>query len=162
MVLIMRKKNIEFLLKKYERQVYGEKVFPMYIHEKKQEQKLENNIQLLHALNDELPETLKIYGHNMAFAENLVKTFNNEFKTLHKQAKKEAIILSFIFFTNNIDNSNLHLQKYSIFSKYGLTLSMHNLIITRIAKYYMEKSPLPIIETTSYDHDLLLRNGGNI
>lgn len=155
-------RNINFLLKKYERQTSGEKVCPMYIQEKKQEQKLENNIQLLHVLNDELPETLKLYGHNLTFAENLVKTFNNEFKTLHKQAKKEAIILSFIFFTNNLENSNLQLQKYTIFSKYGLTLSMHNLIISRVAKHYMKIFPLPIVETTNYDHDLLLRNGGKV
>ena len=154
--------NIDFLLKKYERQVCGEKVSNMHIQEKKQEQKLENNIHLLHVLNDELPETLKLYGYNLAFAENLVKTFNNEFKTLHKQAKKEAIILSFIFFTKNIENSNLKLQKYTIFSKYGLTLDMHNLIVSRVAKYYMKTSPLPIVETTGYDHDLLLRNGGKV
>ena len=134
----------------------------MHIQEKKQEKKLENNIRLLHVLNDELPETLKLYGYNLTFAENLVKTFNNEFKTLHKRAKKEAILLSFIFFTKNIEDSNLRLQKYGIFSKYGLTLDMHNLIISRVAKYYMETSPLPIVETSKYDHDLLLRNGGKV
>ena len=154
-------KNINTLLKKYSANyVPGEERSPEYDNILKQKNILQDNIQLLHELNQELPDTLTLNKCDIRIAETLVKRFHRQLKTLHKQAKKEAIYLSFLFYLNKMENPLIQIEDYTIFRKYGLTTSIYSLIITRVCDTYIRERPLSITTTTDYDHDLLIRNGG--
>lgn len=85
-----------------------------------------------------------------------------DFKKLHGNASKQAIILSFIFFIKMTEETNLDIDRWSITRKCGLNKSSFETIICRIANQYMMEAPLIPVETTEYDHDLLSRNGGKI
>jgi len=154
-------KNIDKLLKKYSKNyVPYEERSPEYDNMIKQKNKLQDNIQLLHELNQDLPTNLQLNKCDIRIAETLVKRFNGRLKILHKQAKKEAIYLSFIFYLNKMENPLIQIEDYTIFRKYGLNTQIYSLIITRVCDNYIRERPIPITTTTDYDHDLLIRNGG--
>ena len=154
-------KNIEYLLKKYScNYVPGEKRTSGYDNMMKQKAKLEDNITLLHQLNQELPTNLQLNKCDLRIAETLVKRFNGHLKTLHNNVKKEAIFLSFLFYLNKMETPILQIEDYAIFRKYGLTTNIYSLIITRVCDAYIRERPLPIETTTDYDHEKLIRNGG--
>jgi hypothetical protein len=153
--------DITQLLKKYSKSyVPGEERSTEYDNMIKQKNILQDNIQLLHELNQELPETLTLNKWDLRIAETLVKRFHGHLKILHKQAKKEAIYLTFLFYLNKMENPLIQIEDYTIFRKYGLTTSIYSLIITRVCDTYIRERPIPITQTTNYDHDLLIRNGG--
>lgn len=154
-------KNINHLLHKYQPQyIPGEERSAEYDNMIKQKNKLKDNIQLLHTLNQELPKTLTLNKCDLRIAETLVKRFHRQLKNLHNNAKKEAILLSFLFYLNKMENPVIQIEDYTIFRKYGLTTSIYSLIITRVCDTYIRERPIPITQTTRYDHDLLIRNGG--
>lgn len=153
--------NINHLLKKYSANyVPGERRSTEYEKMIRHKNMEKNNILLLHELNRELPETLQLTRCDIKLAETLVATFNNNLKYLHKQAKKEVILLTFLFFIRKMDNPKLQIEDYTILLNYGLTTPIYSLIISRALQYYMSDRPLPITPTTDYDHDLLIRKGG--
>lgn len=157
----MPDKSIKNLLRKYSKNyVPGEKRSTEYNKILRHKNMQKNNIMLLHDLNRELPETLTLNKCDLKLAEHLVATFNNNLKYLHKQTKKEVILLAFLFYIKKMENPKLQIEDYTILLNYGLTTSIYSLIITRVARHYMTTKPVQITTTTDYDHDLLIRKGG--
>ena len=153
--------HIKKLLKKYEAgYVPGERRSTEYEKMIRHKNMEKNNIMLLHELNRELPETLHLNKCDLKLAETLVATFNNNLKYLHRQAKKEVILLTFLFYVKKMSNPKLQIEDYTILLNYGLTTNIYTLIISRALQYYMADKPIPITTTTDYDHDLLIRKGG--
>lgn len=96
----------------------------------------------------------------------LIDKFAGNFKKLHGQAKKEEIILSFIFYLKKIDDTRIQLSDYpSIIKKegdkgYELDDKKFEIIMLRMLESYMKETPIVPYQTTSYDHEMLSRNGG--
>ena len=90
----------------------------------------------------------------------LIDTFGKNFKRLHGNAKKEAIILAFIFYVKLIELGTINLDDYKISSEYGLTNKSFLVIISRLCEHYMRKSPLVPYESISYNHEILSIHGG--
>lgn len=88
---------------------------------------------------------------------HLIDIFNDDFKTLHKRASEETIILAFIFYCLRIDNSQINLKNYRISKKYNLTDTVFSLIISRMLHFFMKQQPVAPIPTTDYDHNELYR-----
>lgn len=154
-------KNINTLLKKYSKSyVPGEQRSPEYDNMIRQKITLNDNIHLLHELNQELPETLQLNQCDLRLIETLLVKFQGNLNRLHRQSKTEAILLSFLFYINKIENPRIQIENYTIFKKYGLTTQIYTIIITRVCDYYIRERPMPITTTTDYDHDKLIRNGG--
>ena len=153
--------HIKKLLKKYESTyVPGEKRSTEYNNNIKTENKLRTRLKLLDTLINELPETSKINRDQKILCQNLIITFNNDFKYLHRQAKADAIILAFIFYQKKLEKPGLRLDDYKICIEHNLTNPIFLNICCRIANYYMVSSPINIRQTTRYDHELLKKNGG--
>lgn len=154
-------KNIQHKLTKYQASyVPGEKRSKEYDNMIRQNNTLADNIHLLHQLNQELPETLQVNRCDIKLIETLLVRFKNNLNTLHRQSKTEAIILAFLFYINKMSNPRIQIENYTIFRKYGLTTPIYTVIITRVCDNYIRERPIPIITTTNYDHDKLIRNGG--
>ena len=91
----------------------------------------------------------------------LIDTFGKNFKLLHGNAKKEAIILSFIFYIKKLEIASIRLNDYTFLSKrYGLTSDIFEIVICRLCNYYMSRMPIVPSVTTKYDHEILSKNGG--
>ena len=154
-------KNIEHLIEKYQTQyVPGEKRSNNYDNMIRQKNLLNDNIQLLHQINQELPPELQLNKCDIRIAETLAKTFHTQLKCLCRNCKKEVIYLVFLLHIQKVDKPGLQIENEPISQKYGLTNNIYELIISRTLKYYMEQAPIPITTTTDYDHELLIRNGG--
>ena len=125
----------------------------------KQQHILNNNIHLLHKLNQELPSELQLNRCDLRIAETLAQIFHGHLKTLCRNCKKELIYLTFIFYLRKMDNPLMQIEDHSILVEYGLNTQLYSLIISRAFKYYMEHTPIPITTTTDYDHEKLIRNG---
>lgn len=105
---------------------------------------------------------LKLSSYQRLRVLYLVETFGKNFKKLHGTAKKESIILAFIFYIKLIELGTINLEDYKIFSEYGLNNKILVVIISRVCEHHMRNSPIPIVGSTSYDHELLSRTGGKI
>ena len=92
----------------------------------------------------------------------LVDRFSDKFKKLHGRAKKETIILAFIFYVKKLEDSRLMLSNYSVCKKYALTDNVFILIICRMCDDFVKSSPVISVESTKFDNDLLSRNGGKL
>jgi len=92
----------------------------------------------------------------------LIDYYHADFKNLHGQAKKEVIILVFIFYVKKIDNPKVNLNNYSVSKKYGLTDPAFKLVICRMFDIFIKNSPMIFYDSTRYDHEILSRNGGQI
>lgn len=153
--------RINYLLKKYQAPyVKGE------IHSSKKNLELKRNQRRIekHILCDELIEEIGIHFSitQKNFIHYLIDYYHADFKNLHAQAKKEAIILVFMLYVKKIDNPKINLNNYSVSKKYGLTDSVFKLVICRMFDIYIKDSPIIFRESTKYDHDILSRNGGKI
>ena len=95
------------------------------------------------------------------FIHYLVDCFEN-FKELHGRAKKEAIILAFIFYVKKLEDSHINIKNYSICKKYGLTDDVFILVVCRISDYFVKSSPIKYFESSFYDHEILSKNGGRV
>lgn len=148
-------------LKRYQKSyVPGEKRSPAYDNMIHQKQTLQENMKLLDELNREVPETLRLNKCEIKMVQNLAKVFNNNLKYLCRNCKKELIFLTLMFYFKKMDNPSILIKEHSYLLEKGLTENIYGLIIGRLAMYYMVHNPLKPIETTDYDHDLLIRNGG--
>lgn len=107
-------------------------------------------------------KTLKLSSYQRLRVLYLVETFGKNFKKLHGTAKKESIILAFIFYIKLIELGNINLEDYKIFSEYGLNNKILVVIISRLCEHYMKNSPVSPYDITMYDHEILSRNGGKI
>ena len=91
----------------------------------------------------------------------LIDDWGWNFSKLHGKAKKEAIILSFIFYIKKLEVASIRLGDYGVLSqRYGLTNDIFELVVCRLAAYYMSKAPIVPRVTTDYDHEILSKNGG--
>lgn len=90
----------------------------------------------------------------------LVNNFGKDFKRLHGTAKKEAIILSFIFYIKINELGTLRLNEYKLASQYGLNDNIFEIIVCRLCEHFMSKMPIVPYTSTSYDHEILSKNGG--
>ena len=90
----------------------------------------------------------------------LVEMFGDNFKSLHGQAKKETIILAFIFYIKKIEDPRIRLERYQITSKYDLTDNIFEIIVCRLCEFFMKRMPIVPYGTTKYNHEFLSRNGG--
>ena len=154
-------KNIEYLLKKYScNYVPGEKRSKEYDNMIHRKTTLQDNIHLLHCLNQELPTTLQLNQCDLRLIETLLVKFQGNLNSLHRQSKTEVILLAFLFYLNKMQNPRIQVENYTIFKKYGLTTQIYTVIITRVCDAYIRERPLPIETTTDYNHDKLIRNGG--
>ena len=154
-------RNISTLLQQYSKSyVPGEKRSTDYDRMIRQKHTLKENLLIFDEIKRELPDKLILTQSESDMVENLVKVFSNQFKLLHKNCKKETIILSFIFFIKKTGNPRLRIEDYSYLKNNGLTDNIYTLIISRVCMYYMSKATSIIEETTNYDHELLVKNGG--
>ncbi len=92
----------------------------------------------------------------------MVEKFSNNFKMFHKTAKKETVILAFIFYVKINETPIIRLNEYKITSKYCLTDNTFEIIICKLVAYFMKRMPIVPVGTTDYDHEMLSRNGGEI
>ena len=156
----MQNNDIEYLIKKYDKPyVSGEVQSRETNNSIKRNQRLEEKHLLCDSLLEELSFDFSHYQRE--FVHYLIDRFGN-FKRLHAKAKNEAIILAFIFYVKKVEDSRINLNDYSVCKKYGLTDGVFVLIICRICDDYVKKSPMGYVESTSYDHEILSKNGGKL
>lgn len=147
-------------IKKYNKPyIPGEKRSQEYNKKIHQEKTIKNRNLILDELLQEAPDDLKLNKDEKLMARNLINTFNNKFKYLHGNSSEETIILGFIFYLKKVDNSRIKPEDYSICKKYGLNTPVFVNISCKISYYYMVTSPITIRQTTSYNHELLIKNG---
>ncbi|MBQ2651914.1 MAG: hypothetical protein IJF83_00005 [Methanobrevibacter sp.] len=153
--------GIEDLLDKYSTRVpYEERS-----EETDKNRKRKTRLNELHKICDELFIECKILCLSSYQKERvhwLIEKFGNNFKSLHGQAKKETIILAFIFYIKKIEISKIRLEDYQITREYNLTDNIFEIIICRICETFIMESPIVPYATTVYDHEILSRNGGEI
>lgn len=146
------------LLKKYEgNYVPGEKRTKQKEKMHKQKQRLAEK----HLLADELLSETKFLIFTECQKEHvhyLIDKFQ-DFRKLHGNCSKEAIILTFIFYVAKINEPKLKLCNYRVTSKYGLTDNVFELIICRLVQALLSESKIVPVGTTKYDHDVLYRTG---
>lgn len=154
-------KNINTLLKKYNKPyVPNEKRSSQYDNMIHRKTILHENIQLLHRLNQELPETLKLNRCDILILENLLTGLNGQLKTLNRRLSTEQIILIFIFYLNKVEKPQIRIEDYRILKNNYINIYNYSLTISRLCMYLMRNMPLHPRPTTDYDHELLIRNGG--
>ena len=157
----MEEDRLSYLLKKYDSSyVKGEKHSSETNKLLKQKQRRFEK----HNICENLFFEINIYfaPYQKDFVHYLIDYFSEDFKKLHGRAKNETIILTFMFFTKKIEDSRINLNNYSISKKYGLTDNIFKLVVCRMCDYYIKNSALNYVETTSYDHEILSKNGGRI
>ncbi len=118
-----------------------------------------------HFICDELLFECKFFYFSKVqkdFVHYLVDYFSNSFKKLHGRAKKETIILAFIFYVKKIEDSHIKLENYKICKKYGLTNDIFILIICRVCDEFVKSSPITYYDSYRYNHEILSKNGGEI
>ena len=89
----------------------------------------------------------------------LVKTFNTNFKGLHRRASDETIILAFIFYIKKLEVPKIQLKNYKITKKYNLTDVVFELILCRLTDYFMSNYPVQITMSSNDNHDDLVKTG---
>lgn len=138
--------NYAKLLRKYEKSyVHGEKRSPGYESKIRVQSALKNRMLIVDQLSLEA-KYLVMTSSQKDNVKYLVKTFNQNFKSLHRQASDETIILAFIFFTKKLENPKIQLKNYRITKKYNLTDAIFELILCRVTDYFMKTSPLKITQ----------------
>ena len=152
--------SINKLLKKYDNNNYvpGERRTSHQEKIHKQKQRLLEK----HEIADELLSETKFLifkNYQKEHVHYLIDKFQ-DFRKLHGNCSKEAIILTFIFYVAKIDNPRLKLNNHPrVTSKYGLNTDVFELIICRIVQVLLSESMIVPSGTTKYDNDLLYRTG---
>ena len=151
--------DYEYLLQKYDNEyVPGEKRSLEYDNNIRLNARLKNRMLLVDELTLEA-KYLLLTNSQKNTVKTLVKIFNKNFKSLHRRASDETIILAFIFYLKKLENPKIQLKNYRITKKYKLTDTIFELIICRLAGYYMSNSPMMITECLRDDHEILMKTG---
>ena len=152
-------RDINYLLKLYEKEyVKGEKTSTYYQQKLRQERWRKNRHLLLNEIIQE--GNLTLTPNQIKLIRYLIDDFSQEFKTLHRRASEECIILAFIFYLKKIENPNIRLEKYRINNKYGLTDHIFEIIICRILLKFMKRTPIrPYQNYTKDEHEILIKEG---
>lgn len=147
------------LLDKYENNyVPGERRSPEYEKKLRTESILKHRMLLVDELSLEA-KYLILTRNQKDTVKFLVKTFNSNFKSLHRRASDETIILAFIFYIKKLEVPKIQLKNYSITKKYNLTDVVFELILCRLTDYFICTSPLMITMSEKDNHDMLVRTG---
>ena len=153
--------QIDYLLNKY-----GVEYTPGEIHSPKTNLRLKQKQRIVdkHKLCDELLYEIQfnVSDYQKRFVHFLINYFSNDFKKLHGRAKKETIILAFIFYVKKIDDSRVDLNNYSISKKYNLSDSVFKLIVCRMCDSFIKSMPISYYQTDKYNHEILSKNGGKL
>ena len=104
-------------------------------------------------------KTLTLSPNQKLLVRYLIDEFSDNFKELHHTAKKETIILAFMFYTKKIEDSRIKLENYRICKKYDLTDQVFEIIVCRLLDDYMKRVPIVPREYTKGNHDVLVREG---
>lgn len=152
--------EIEYLLKKYENSYVKGEIHSTKLNTqiKKEERTIEKHI-ICDNLIDET--NLSFSKTQVDFIHYLIDRFS-DFKKLHGRAKKETILLAFIFYVKKVEDSRINLNNYSISKKYNLTDTIFKLIICRMCDDFIKTSAIRHYETKRYDHETLSKNGGRV
>ena len=154
--------DIEQLLRTYSQPyVKGEKRSRQYNNTINREYRHKQRIITLYQLNNELPNELQLNNHEKEVVATILEIFKNDIQFLHRQAKKEAIILAIIFTVKKRVRPRLQITDplfYPIAEKYGLSNPILITILSRLTNYYMFHNPQLIRETTKYDQTILYKS----
>ena len=82
-----------------------------------------------------------------------------DFNLLHRKAKKEAIILAFIWYVYKIKHPKRQLSEFKFSKDYGLSNPVFELIMCRIVQQLLAETPIIPKFTVKYDNDILCRTG---
>lgn len=104
-------------------------------------------------------KTLMLSPNQKKLVRYLIDEFSDSFKDLHHTAKKETIILAFMFYVKKIENSKIKLQHYRICTKYGLTDQVFEIIVCRLLEDFMKRVPIVPRQYPIDEHDTLVREG---
>ena len=154
--------NINFLVNHYDKRriPYEDRGKEYDKVRKKEERKKE----LYECCNDLFYECkiLGLSNYQKQRVKYLINIFGDDLKRLHGRAKKETIILAFIFYIKKIEEPKIRLDDYQVTGKYGLSNHIFGIIICRICEYFMRNMPIVPYATSNYDHETLSRNGGRL
>lgn len=131
--------NYSKLLKKYSKPTAGERYSNQYKIKLRMEQRVKHRHLLLDGLVNEVP--FKVTAHEKERVKYLINTFT-DFKSFHRRASNEAILLAFIFLLKTIKNPKTNVEEFTISKKYGLTNPMFRLIICRLCDQLSQMIPL--------------------
>ena len=104
-------------------------------------------------------KTLTLSPNQKKLVRYLIDEFSDDFKQLHHTAKKETIILGFMFYVKKIENSKIKLQHYRICTKYGLTDQVFEIIVCRLLEDFMKRVPIVPRSHKIDEHESLIREG---
>ena len=150
--------DYEKLLKKYSTYRKGEVRSAEYDNQIRLESRLKNRMLIVDELTLEA-KYLLLTNTQKQTVKHLVKVFNEDFKSLHRQASDETIILAFIFYLKKLETPKIQLKNYRITKKYNLTDSVFELILCRVTNYFMLTSPIHITQTSRDNHEELIKTG---
>ena len=155
----MEDRSIEYLIGLYEKPYV-----PGEIRSKETNKQLrdESKRKDRHLIFDELcleAKTLILSPNQKKLVRYLIDEFNDDFKELHHNAKKETIILAFMFYAKKIEDSKIKLHQYRICTKYKLTDHVFEIILCRLLLNFMERAPIVPREYNIDNHDELMRKG---
>ena len=151
--------NINYLLRKYEKTISAERHTQNYQRQQKTDENRKNRHLLLDTLLNETPFTLtKTEIQQIRF---WIDTFNTEWKSLHRQASDETIILALILIQRKQYNPKTQITRYSICRKYDLTNSKFITIQNRLIFLLMKTTPLTYTQSKYYDHYQQEKQGKN-
>lgn len=169
---------IEYLIAKYEKPyVKGERKSQKTHNQIKQEAKRKNR----HLIFDELyseaqqeeldinqkkfdelyfeSKPFRLNNNQIKLVRYMIDTFNNKFKELHGQSKEETIILAFMFYVKKIEEPRTQVTDWRICTKYKLTENVFEIILCRLALYFMSHSYIRPIRYHGSDHEVLVKEG---
>lgn len=150
-------RDVDFLLKKYEKPTKAERYSNEYQNKINQEAARKNRHDILGELMAEVPFIVK-KSHEDTIR-MWIDDFSVDFKDFHRQASDEAIILAFIFLMRKEDYPYLNVSNYSISRKYGLTPKMFELIVCRLVLKMLKTMPIIYRQSVRKDHDVLQKTG---
>lgn len=150
-------RNVDFLLKKYEKPTKAERYSNEYQNKINQEAAKKNRHLILDELIGEVPFTVK-KSHEDTIR-MWIDDFSTEFKDFHRQASDETIILAFIFLMRKEDYPYLNVSNYAISKKYGVTPKVFELIICRLVLKLLKTMPIIYRQSVRKDHDILQKTG---
>ena len=156
--------HTDFLINKYNQRVPYENRGKEHDKLRKRESRIKRLYETCDDLFDECNnyKRLRLSKYEKERVKFMVKTFGNNFKMLHGQAKSDTIILAFIFYIKITYVNAIRLNDYKIASKHNLSDLTFEIILCRLAEYYMQRMPIVPVGSTNYDHEILSRNGGKM
>ena len=144
--------NINYLLKKYNRTVPGEKQSRETARKQKQYQRIQNRQEKATIIISRL----NLNKSQQDGVRYLIDTCTN-FKNIHRTASEECIITAFCFHFMKLENSKVRIHEYRICKEYNLADSTFELISCRLLEFFMKKAPLIPNDTSKVDHNILVK-----